>query len=429
MDNVTVNSYVENETKSTLLDTATSDLDVQVSGIVLGPLGGPLGGPHDTEPSSIYRRAPIASLECMEDLAGCGGDHVSTRSDSQAIVSRQSSLATSLRYKPLGKSGLRVSQLGLGTWVTFSPQVTEETAEEIITVAYDAGINLFDLSEAYSGGRAEVQLGNILKKKGWRRTSYHVITKVYWNSKGDERGLSRKHIVESVKTSLERLQLDYIDVIIIHRADDMCPMEEVVRATSHCIDQGWCMYWGTSRWSAVEIMEAWTNCRQFNCITPIAEQSEYHLFCRGKTELYLPEMYNKIGVGTMAWSPLAIGLISSKMDDGMPVFTRQSFKGYTWLKDKAGSDDGRKQQARLRDLAQLAERLGCTLTQLSVAWSLKNDNLHCVLIGAATVDQLLENINSLQVVPKLKPEHLAELERILDNKPVRPPMVSTLAQR
>nr|XP_053626394.1 voltage-gated potassium channel subunit beta-3-like isoform X2 [Cherax quadricarinatus] len=191
-------------------------------------------------------RAPIASLECMEDLTGCGGDHVSTRSDSQAIVSRQSSLVSSLRYKPLGKSGLRVSQLGLGTWVTFSPQVSEETAEEIITVAYEAGINLFDLSEAYSGGRAEVQLGNILKKKNWRRTSYHVITKVYWNSKkdrmrrgsetsrrsesangsrGDERGLSRKHIVESVKASLERLQLDYIDVLIIHRADDMCPME------------------------------------------------------------------------------------------------------------------------------------------------------------------------------------------------------------
>ncbi|XP_066944710.1 voltage-gated potassium channel subunit beta-2 isoform X8 [Macrobrachium rosenbergii] len=365
----------------------------------------------------------------MEEFQGCGGDHVSTRSDSQALVSRQSSFASSLKYKPLGKSGLRVSQLGLGTWVTFSPQVSEDTAEEIISVAYEAGINLFDLSEAYSGGRAEIQLGNILKKKNWRRTSYHVITKVYWNSKGDERGLSRKHIIESVKMSLERLQLDYVDVIIIHRADDMCPMEEVVRAASHCIEQGWCMYWGTSRWSAVEIMEAWTNCRQFNCITPIVEQSEYHLFCRGKTELYLPEMYNKIGVGTMAWSPLAIGLISSKMDEGMPVFTRQSFKGYTWLKDKAGTEEGRKQQTRLRELAQLSERLGCTLTQLSVAWSMKNDNLHCVLIGAATVDQLLENINSLQVVPKLKPEHMSELERILDNKPVRPPMISTLAQR
>ncbi|XP_066944711.1 voltage-gated potassium channel subunit beta-2 isoform X9 [Macrobrachium rosenbergii] len=374
-------------------------------------------------------RAPIASLDCMEEFQGCGGDHVSTRSDSQALVSRQSSFASSLKYKPLGKSGLRVSQLGLGTWVTFSPQVSEDTAEEIISVAYEAGINLFDLSEAYSGGRAEIQLGNILKKKNWRRTSYHVITKVYWNSKGDERGLSRKHIIESVKMSLERLQLDYVDVIIIHRADDMCPMEEVVRAASHCIEQGWCMYWGTSRWSAVEIMEAWTNCRQFNCITPIVEQSEYHLFCRGKTELYLPEMYNKIGVGTMAWSPLAIGLISSKMDEGMPVFTRQSFKGYTWLKDKAGTEEGRKQQTRLRELAQLSERLGCTLTQLSVAWSMKNDNLHCVLIGAATVDQLLENINSLQVVPKLKPEHMSELERILDNKPVRPPMISTLAQR
>lgn len=374
-------------------------------------------------------RAPIASLDCMEEFQGCGGDHVSTRSDSQALVSRQSSIASTLKYKPLGKSGLRVSQLGLGTWVTFSPLVSEETAEEIVTVAYEAGINLFDLSEAYSGGRAEIQLGNILKKKGWRRSSYHVITKVYWNSKGDERGLSRKHIIESVKSSLERLQLDYIDVIIIHRADDMCPMEEVVRAASHCIDQGWCMYWGTSRWSAVEIMEAWTNCRQFNCITPIVEQSEYHLFCRSKTELYLPEIYNKIGVGTMAWSPLAIGLISSKMDDGMPVFTRQSFKGYTWLKDKAGTEDGRKQQARLRELAQLAERLGCTLTQLSVAWSLKNEKLHCVLVGATTVEQLLENINSLQVLPKLKSEHIDALERILDNKPIRPRVVSTLEQR
>ncbi|XP_047494299.1 voltage-gated potassium channel subunit beta-2-like isoform X4 [Penaeus chinensis] len=374
-------------------------------------------------------RAPIASLDCMEEFQGCGGDHVSTRSDSQALVSRQSSIASCLKYKPLGKSGLRVSQLGLGTWVTFSPLVSEETAEEIVTVAYEAGINLFDLSEAYSGGRAEIQLGNILKKKGWRRSSYHVITKVYWNSKGDERGLSRKHIIESVKSSLERLQLDYIDVIIIHRADDMCPMEEVVRAASHCIDQGWCMYWGTSRWSAVEIMEAWTNCRQFNCITPIVEQSEYHLFCRSKTELYLPEIYNKIGVGTMAWSPLAIGLISSKMDDGMPVFTRQSFKGYTWLKDKAGTEDGRKQQARLRELAQLAERLGCSLTQLSVAWSLKNDKLHCVLVGATTVEQLLENINSLQVLPKLKSEHIDALERILDNKPIRPRVVSTLEQR
>ncbi|CAL4071917.1 unnamed protein product, partial [Meganyctiphanes norvegica] len=356
------------------------------------------------------------------------------------------------------KSCFKINLFG-GTWVTFSPAVAEETAEEIITVAYDSGINLFDLSEAYSGGRAEVQLGKILKKKNWRRTSYTVITKVYWNSKpserGEERGLSRKHIIESVKHSLERLQLDYIDVIIIHRADEMCPMEEVVRAASYCIEQGWCMYWGTSRWSPVEIMEAWSNCRQFNCITPIVEQSEYHLFCRGKTELYLPEMYNKIGVGTMAWSPLALGLITTKVDDGMPVFTRQSFKkkycatvswnederqasqasghgkdqGYTWLKDKAGGEDARKQQHRLRQLAQLADSLNCTLTQLSVAWSLKNENLHCVLIGAATVDQLLENINALQVIPRLKPEHIAELEQILDNKPTRPPMVSTLAKR
>ncbi|KAG0730211.1 Voltage-gated potassium channel subunit beta-2 [Chionoecetes opilio] len=376
------------------------------------------------------RRAPIASLECMEEFPSCG-EPIQGHGDSQQQLGSRTSqgISGAVRYKPLGKSGLRVSQLGLGAWVTFSPQVTEEVAEQVITVAYDCGINVFDLSESYSGGRAEVQLGNILKKKGWRRSSYHVLTKVYWNAKGDERGLSRKHIIESVKTSLDRLGLEYVDVMIIHKADDMCPMEEVVRACHYCIEQGLAMYWGTSRWSAVEIMEAWTNCRQFNCITPIVEQSEYHLFCRGKTELYLPEMYNKIGVGTMAWSPLAIGLISSKIDEGTPVFTRQSFKGYTWLKDKTGSEDHRKQQARLRELYNLAEELGCTLTQLSVAWSLKNENLHCVLIGASSVEQLLENLQSLQVATKLRPEHLTELERILDNKPVRPPMVSTLTQR
>ncbi|KAK8375169.1 hypothetical protein O3P69_019924 [Scylla paramamosain] len=377
-------------------------------------------------------RAPIASLDCMEDFQGCG-DNIQGRNDPpQQLGDRagQGLISGTIRYKPLGKSGLRVSQLGLGAWVTFNPQVSDEVAEEVVTVAYDCGINVFDLSESYSGGRAEVQLGAILKKKGWRRSSYHVLTKVYWNSKGDEKGLSRKHIIESIKASLDRLGLEYIDVMVIHRADDMCPMEEVVRACHYCIEQGMAMYWGTSRWTAVEIMEAWTNCRQFNCTTPIVEQSEYHLFCRGKTELYLPEMYNKIGVGTMAWSPLAIGLISSKVDDGTPVFTRQSFKGYTWLKDKGGAEEQRKQQARLRELCALAEELGCTLTQLSVAWSLKNENLHCVLIGAASVDQLLENLHSLQgVASRLRPEHLTEVERILDNKPVRPPMVSTLAQR
>ncbi|XP_050705975.1 voltage-gated potassium channel subunit beta-2-like isoform X7 [Eriocheir sinensis] len=393
----------------------------------------------------------------MEEFQGCADPLLGRGDQLPATGGRQGAVAgvgAQIKYKPLGKSGLRVSQLGLGTWVTFSPQVSEETAEQIITLAYECGINVFDLSEAFSQGRAETQLGSILKKKGWKRSSYHVLTKVYWNSKGEERGLSRKHIIESIKASLERLQLQYVDVMIIHKADDMCPMEEVVRACHHVIEQGLAMYWGSSRWTAVEIMEAWTNCRQFNCITPVVEQSEYHLFCRGKTELYLPEMYNKIGVGTMAWSPLAIGLISTKIDDGTPVFTRQSIKrknaqashtwtedeasspitvkdqqGYTWLKDKAGTEDSRRQQARLRELCGLASELNCTLTQLSVAWSLKNDNLHCVLIGAATVEQLLENVQSLQVASRLKPEQLTEMERILDNKPVRPPTVSTLAQR
>ncbi|XP_071454381.1 voltage-gated potassium channel subunit beta-1 [Hetaerina americana] len=269
----------------------------------------------------------------------------------------------------------------------------------------------------------------------------------------------------------------------------MCPMEEVVRAMNHVISQGWAMYWGTARWTPVEVMEAYTNCRQFNCVTPICEQAEYHMFCREKTELYMPELYNKIGVGLMAWSPLTMGLVSGKLEDGMSLFARASFKNkystfswtedetqapnkenYAWVKEQRQTSEemasppgsvvvtsGRRgttagvvpltrpataapstpgmappssrHEERLREVSQIAERLGCSVSQLATAWCLKNEAVHCLLLGAASPHQLYENLQSLQLVPKLTSSTMSELERILENKPVRPPIVSTLALR
>nr|XP_024217716.1 voltage-gated potassium channel subunit beta-2 [Halyomorpha halys] len=385
---------------------------------------------------TIYR-APIASIEFMEELSETGGS------------SRQ--LTPGLRYRNLGKSGLRVSNIGLGAWATFGGGVTESEAEAIVEAAYYAGINLFDLSEAHSGPRAEIELGQILKRKAWKRTSYVVTTKVYFNSKSEERGLSRKHIIESVKASLQRLQLDYIDVVILHKCDPMCPTEETVRAMNHVISQGWAMYWGTAKWTPVEIMEAYSNCRQFNCITPIIEQAEYHMFCREKAELYMAELYNKIGVGLVAWSPISMGLVTTKSsteDSSAQILSRSALKhnkytSFSWSEDETqtsnkdstkegccGKEKSNMGQAeRLRLVEAIAERLGCSLTQLSIAWASKNDSVQCLLLGATAVQHLYHCIHSLQLVPKLNPGVMSELEKALENKPARAPMVSTLALR
>ncbi|XP_012288261.1 voltage-gated potassium channel subunit beta-2 [Orussus abietinus] len=412
---------------------------------------------------TIYRcRAPIASLDCMEEFNGGGGG-----GDSGVIcgttVGTKEQLLTSciaaqaqrlqhpspgIRYRNLGKSGLRVSNVGLGTWTTFGGvggASSEEAAEAVVSLAYDSGINVFDLSEAHSGHRAETQLGRILLRRAWNRSSYVVTTKIYWNTKTEGRGLSRKHIIESVQASLVRLQLSYIDIVMIHKVDPMCPMEEIVRAMNYVISKGWVMYWGTSRWSPVEIMEAYTNCRQFNCVTPIVEQAEYHLFYREKPELYMPELYNKIGVGLMAWSTVTIGMVSAKPEDcGVSFLSRSSYKysSFSWTedetqslykeyawKDKTVDEEARKYSDKLRDVCALAERLGCSFAQLAIAWSLKNESVQCLLLGASNIDQLYESLQSLQLIPKLNATMMTEIERILDNKPSRPPMVSTLALR
>lgn len=336
-----------------------------------------------------------------------------------AFVLRESTgRATGMNYRNLGKSGLRVSCLGLGTWVTFGSQISDEMAENVLTIAYENGVNLFDTAEVYASGKAEKTLGNILKSKGWRRSSYVVTTKIYWGGQAEtERGLSRKHIIEGLKGSLQRLQLEYVDIVFANRMDANSPMEEIVRAMTYVINQGMAMYWGTSRWSAMEIMEAYSVARQFNLIPPVCEQAEYHMFQRDKVETQLPELYHKIGVGAITWSPLACGLITGKYEERVPENCRAAMKGYQWLKEKLQSEDGKKQQAKVKELHPIAERLGCTVAQLAIAWCLRSEGVSSVLLGVSSTDQLIENLGSIQVLTQLTPPVVQEIDALLGNKP------------
>uniref|UniRef100_M4AEC9 Potassium voltage-gated channel subfamily A regulatory beta subunit 3 n=1 Tax=Xiphophorus maculatus TaxID=8083 RepID=M4AEC9_XIPMA len=284
-----------------------------------------------------------------------------------------------LFHRNLGKSGLRVSCLGLGKLM----------AENLMTLAFENGVNLFDTAEVYASGRAEITLGNIIKKKGWRRSSFVITTKIYWGGQAEtERGLSRKHIIE-----------------------------EIVRAMTFVINQGMAMYWGTSRWSAMEIMEAYSVARQFNLIPPVCEQAEYHYFQRDKVEVQLPELYHKIGVGAMTWSPLACGLITGKYSDGVPECSRAAMKGYQWLKERVNSEEGRRQLAKIKELHLLADRLGCTAAQLAIAWCLRSEGVSSVLLGVSNTDQLLENLGALQILSQMTPQTVTEIDALLGNKP------------
>jgi voltage-dependent potassium channel beta subunit len=325
-----------------------------------------------------------------------------------------------MEYRRLGKSGLQVSALSLGSWLTFGKQISDDVAEKLMITAYDQGVNFFDNAEIYARGKAETVMGNILKKTGWDRSSYVVSSKVFF---GDGRrlpnqtGLSHKHIIEGCEASLKRMQLDYLDLYFCHRPDKNTPIEETVRAMNILIQQGKIFYWGTSEWSAQEIMEAHMVARQYNLIGPVMEQPEYNMFHRDKVEVEYSQIYKTAGLGTTIWSPLASGVLTPKYIKDTPEDTRLAMEGMEWLKNAALTASRVEKATQLNSLA---KDMGTTLPKLAVAWCLANPNVSTVILGASKVAQLEETLTAAEVVPQLTPEVLQRIEDILDNKPKHP---------
>jgi len=327
----------------------------------------------------------------------------------------------SMEYRFLGKSGLKVSALSLGSWVTFGKQIDEATASDCMQVAYDHGVNFFDNAEAYANGQAETVMGNIFKQKQWNRSSYVVSTKIFWGGEGiNERGLSRKHIIEGMNASLKRLQLDYVDLVFCHRQDLHTPIEETVRAMSHLIDKGQAFYWGTSEWSAQEIMEAHLIARREHLIPPTMEQPQYHMFCRDRVEKEYLNLFSEYGVGTTIWSPLASGMLTGKYNDGVPENSRMSLSEMAWLKERLESEDGRSRIAKIRRIAPIASELGCTQAQLALAWCARNPNVSTVITGATRTEHVKENMKALDFLPHLSTDIISAIDAILENKPPGP---------
>ncbi|PWH20101.1 MAG: aldo/keto reductase [Anaerolineae bacterium] len=323
-----------------------------------------------------------------------------------------------MEYRFLGKTGLRLSALSFGSWVTFGDQVNEDTAYACMKEAYEAGVNFFDNAEVYAKGKAEIMMGNIIKKAGWKRSDLVISTKIFWGGEGpNDRGLSMKHIMEGMNASLRRLQMDYVDLVFCHRPDLYTPIEETVWAMNLLIQQGKAFYWGTSEWSAAQIMEAYGVARREHLIPPVMEQPEYNMFARQRVEAEYAHLYRTIGLGTTIWSPLASGLLTGKYNEGIPEGSRLSLPGYEWLRQRFQGEAFEKKVAAIKQLGNIAQELGCTLAQLAIAWCLKNPNVSTVITGASKPEQVRENMRALEVVPKLTDEVMATIEAILDNKP------------
>lgn len=323
-----------------------------------------------------------------------------------------------MQYRYLGKSGLKVSALSFGTWVTFGDQVDLDLAEELMALAYEAGVNFFDNAEAYNAGKAEIIMGEVIKRRDWKRSDLVLSTKIFWGGEGpNDSGLSRKHIQEGIDASLERMDLDYVDLIFAHRPDIHTPIEETVRAMNQVIDQGKAFYWGTSEWSAQQIMEAYGVARREHLIPPLMEQPQYNMFHRERFEAEYQLLYDRIGLGTTIWSPLASGLLTGKYNDGIPQDSRASLDDYKWLKERFTSEKAQQQIEKVKQLVPVAERVGCSLPQLALAWCLKNPRVSTVITGASKPYQVEENMKAIDYVDALTPEILDEIEEILDNKP------------
>jgi voltage-dependent potassium channel beta subunit len=327
-----------------------------------------------------------------------------------------------MEFRRLGKSGLKVSALSFGAWVTFGQQLNVDSALEIMAAAYDRGCNFFDNAEAYAHGQAETIMGQAIQKAGWRRDTYIVSSKVFGgaveNPMPIQRGLSRKHIYEAAHQAIARLQCDYLDLYFCHRPDTEVPIEETVRAMTELIQRGDVLYWGTSEWSSQELMEAYSVARQYGLIPPTMEQPQYHMFHRYRVENEYKRLYHEdtIGLGTTIWSPLASGLLTGKYNNGIPEDSRVNLPGYEWLKNMLLSPEWQERLPKVQQLAPIADELGTTMPKLAIAWCLKNPHVSTVITGASKVEQVVENFGALDVLPKLTPDVMAQIEAILENK-------------
>lgn len=324
-----------------------------------------------------------------------------------------------MNYRRLGKAGVKVSELSLGSWVTFGDQISDDVAETLMTKAYDGGINFFDNAEGYASGRSELVMGKILRKLGWPRDAWLVSSKVFFGSaeppqKPNQYGLSRKHVFDACHAALKRLQVDYLDLFFCHRPDPETPIEETVRAMSDLIAQGKVLYWGTSVWSADEIMEAWAVARQYHLVPPTMEQPYYNLLQRDRVEVEYERLYDRIGLGTTVYSPLASGLLTGKYNDGLPKDARLGLDRYGWLRDWVLKPE---RLEKVRRFGKLAAELGLSQSVLAIAWCLKNPHVSTVILGASKVAQLEENLLASAAVERLDSELMSQIEEIMGTKP------------
>ncbi len=325
-------------------------------------------------------------------------------------------------YRKMGKTGLQLSVLSYGSWVTFAKQIDDTVSEKLMTIAYDNGINFFDNAEVYSRGESEKMMGRILKKTAWDRSSYVVSSKVFFGWRGEankpnQTGLSRKHILEACHEALQRFQLEYLDLFFCHRPDKATPIEEVVRTMNILIQQGKILYWGTSEWCGAEIMEAHMIAQQLGLEGPAMEQPQYNLFERYKMEVDYFTIFKNIGMGTTIWSPLASGLLTGKYNNGIPENSRLGLEGFEWLKDRTLSEH---KIESVRALDEVAKDLGANTATLSIAWCIKNPNVTTAILGATKENQLKENLKALDLLPKLTQEFMDKIDLVMGTKPIMP---------
>lgn len=320
-----------------------------------------------------------------------------------------------MQYRRLGRSGLQVSELSLGSWVTYHNQVDESAAREMMAAAFDAGINFFDNAEAYAGGKSEEVMGAAIRALKWPRLHYVVSTKFFWgldregNAVNRKDTLNRKYLLHAIDGSLQRFGLDFIDLVYCHRPDPHTPIEETVWAMSDMITRGKALYWGTSEWSAADIRAAWEIAERHHLHKPVMEQPQYHLFHRKKVEEEYARLYEEIGLGLTTWSPLASGLLTGKYRNGIPPDSRGAMKGMGFL-EKTLTDSAK--NAAVGQLEGIAAALGCTVSQLAIAWAAKNPRVSTVITGASKLSQLRDNLGAVAVMAKLTPEVLGRIDEL-----------------